>query len=309
MQLDEQRILTLAHRFFVQGSMHKSTYGGAPLIEFNRLRKSDVVFPSPLQADADLISAVAGIGFFHYGPPMWRIGSVEPLKALQDESQRRPVIDRILAEYRNIDLAPHQTFYRLRKCVPRPSEPSEYDSPPEAVCGTGRLDSPKLPVLYGSPDLEVCVHECRVTAEDVLHVATLNATRVLRLLDLTALLKEDATSFESLDMAVHMLFLAAAHSYPISRAIAEAARSAGFDGLLFPSYFSLLRTGAPYLETFFGLSSRVFPGAAEREAGKIMPNIAIFGRPVNDGRITVRCINRLFLRQVGYDLGFGPANL
>ncbi len=36
MQLDEQRILTLAHRFFVQGSIHKATYGGAPLIEFNR---------------------------------------------------------------------------------------------------------------------------------------------------------------------------------------------------------------------------------------------------------------------------------
>lgn len=80
-------------------------------------------------------------------------------------------------------------------------------------------------------------------------------------------------------------------------------------GLLFPSYFSLLRTGAPFLETAYGLSTRVFPGSASHEAGKVVPNIALFGRPIADGRVDVRCINRLYLRQAAYDLGFGPAEI
>lgn len=45
------------------------------------------------------------------------------------------------------------------------------------------------------------------------------------------------------------------------------------------------------------------------EAGKIVPNIALFGRPVEDGLIHVRCVNRLYLRQVAYDVGFGPAEI
>jgi hypothetical protein len=36
--------------------------------------------------------------------------------------------------------------------------------------------------MYASPDLEVCVHECRVTAEDDLYVATLGAVSSLRVL-------------------------------------------------------------------------------------------------------------------------------
>ena len=72
--------------------------------------------------------------------------------------------------------------------------------------------------MYGSQDLPVCVHECRVTAEDELYVATLSPTRDLKLLDLSVLLREeDGTEFDSLDMAVHMLFLAGKHSYEISR--------------------------------------------------------------------------------------------
>jgi len=63
--------------------------------------------------------------------------------------------------------------------------------------------------LYGWPDLQVCVHECRAIAEDELFVATLAPTRTLTFLDLTEVLQEDGvTEFESLDLAIHMLFLA-----------------------------------------------------------------------------------------------------
>lgn len=97
---------------------------------------------------------------------------------------------------------------RLRKRPQHPSAANEYDSPPSGCRGGGRLDSEDFPVLYASQDIEVRVHECRVTVEDDLFMATLAPTRPIRCLDLTAVLEEDGcTEFERLDMAVHMLFL------------------------------------------------------------------------------------------------------
>jgi hypothetical protein len=306
-KLDAERGQFLAYRFFVVGSLHRTQYGGAPIIQFNSYRQTDIDVSGFHGPDALLLSKILGIGFFYYGPPLWAVGEVEPLKALEEAESRAPVIERILAEYPRHILTPNQPFYRLRTGVAAPAEPGQYDSPPDQFCGAGRLDAPGFPVLYGSKDLELCVHECRVTVEDRAHVVTLKATQDLTLLDLTTLLEEDVTSFESLDMAVHMLFLAGKHAYPIARAIASAAAAAGLDGILFPSSFSLLRTGQPFLETAFGLSTRVYPGATEREARKVAANIALFGRPIADGRVSVACINRLYLRQAAYDLGFGPA--
>lgn len=73
----------------------------------------------------------------------------------------------------------------------KPEDFREYDSPPAVAIGAGRFDAPLFPVLYGSQDLPVCLHECRVTAEDELYVATLSPTHELRLLDLSALLPEE----------------------------------------------------------------------------------------------------------------------
>jgi len=162
-------------------------------------------------------------------------------------------------------------------------------------------------VLYGSQDLQVCVHECRVTADDESFIASLIPTRDLRLLDLTHLLEEkDVTEFESLDLAVHMLFLAGKHAYEITRAVAAAARDAGFDGLIYPSYFSLLRTGAAPFATIYGISIRKFPGLAAHAQAQTIPNFAIFGRPIQQGSVAIHCINRLILNQAEYDLVFGP---
>lgn len=73
------------------------------------------------------------------------------------------------------------------------SGPSEYHAPPVGHRGNGRLDAEDFPVMYASQDVEVCVHECRVTVEDQLYMATLAPVRDLRLLDLTAVLEEDVT--------------------------------------------------------------------------------------------------------------------
>jgi hypothetical protein len=241
------------------------------------------------------------------------LGRTEPLKALQDPARRNDVIRRIVAEYSTISFATHSTLYRLRQNPEKPIEAHEYDSPPDELLGRGRLDTPGLPVLYCAQDIEGCVHECRVTVEDELYIATLRPTRALKLLDLTELLldEEGITEFESLDLAVHMLFYAADHSYPISRAIAMAANQSNFDGLIYPSYFSQVRSGLISTETVgYGISvrhaARHFPRLLGHAKSGIYPNVALFGRPVRDGVVEIACINRLILRKAAYDIHFGP---
>jgi hypothetical protein len=163
--------------------------------------------------------------------------------------------------------------------------------------------------MYGSQDLQVCVHECRVTAEDNLFVATLQPKRDLRLLDIAHLLPEQKTEFESLDMAVHMLFLAGNHSYPIAREIALAAHKAGFDGLVYPSYFSLLRTGGMPFETVMGISHRRISQFAEYDRAKTIRNLAIFGRPIQSDLVGVLCLNKLIMHKIDYGIHFGPVGV
>ncbi|QQZ39821.1 RES domain-containing protein [Pseudomonas sp. SK3(2021)] len=44
----------------------------------------------------------------------------------------------------------------------------KYDSPPIALAGYGRLGSPGFPIMYGSQDIDVCIHECRASTESPL---------------------------------------------------------------------------------------------------------------------------------------------
>lgn len=303
-------LITLAQHFFVWGSVHRFRYGAAPAIEFNDRRETDIAMPKSLCTDVALFEDVLGIGFFFYGPRFWMLGEIEPLKSLQEEKSRNEVIDRILREYGSKKLTDKDQFYRIRKICKDsevPSDNSQYDSAPVEL-SSGRLDTPERPVLYASPDLQTCLHECRVTAEDDIFVATLKPTRDLELLNVATLLDEpkQVSEFESLDLAVTMLFLAGEHSYPITRDIAWAARCAGFDGLVYPSYFSLLRNGVKPFETTYGISHRRIPQYKKFEESKISPNLAIFGRPIGEGLLKVSCINRVVLSKVIYSFHFGP---
>jgi hypothetical protein len=308
-KLTKGHIEGLAWRFFVSGTTLRVDYGGAPVIQFNEhhFGKSDIT-PSPwLKGDIKLIENAAKIGFFHYGPRLWMVGEVEPLKDLQDPTKRAQVIARVLKEYPERTLAKDSPFYRLRVGPRRPADPGEYDSPPTEQAGMGRFDSVGFPVMYGSQDIDICIHECRATAEDEIFVATLKPERDMRLLDLTHVLSEDVTEFESLDMAIHMLFLARSHSYEIARAIALSTKHAGFDGVIYPSFFSLIRTGGHPFETAYGLSLRRFHPQAEAYGCAFMiPNFALFGRPLENLSVRVHCINRLVLTQIGYLGHFGP---
>jgi hypothetical protein len=305
-KLTARQIEVLAYRYFVRGSLCRVEYGAAPVIQFNKSQTTEIHISPWLADDVRLLEKTIGIGLFYYGPRQWMLGEIGPLKALEEGATRPDVVQRILTEYPKIEFTPEQRFYRVRVAPAHPEEASEYDSPPIGVAGKGRLDEPKYPIMYGSQDLEVCIHECRVAAEDEVFVATLSPTRNLRLLDLTEILNEDVTEFESLDLAVYMLFLAGKHSYYISREIAVTARAVGFDGLVYPSYFSMLRTGGAPFETVLGISHRRIPQYGEYEKSKIVSNLALFGRPINSGDVRVVSIDRVILRRVQYGFHFGP---
>jgi len=308
-KLTKEDIESLAWRFFVGGTTIRADYGAAPVIQCNpqHYGKTEITTSPWLINDIALIEKTTQMGFFYYGPRLWMVGEVEPLKSLIAPSTRELIIDRILKEYPEYKLPTETKFYRLRVNPERPNYSSEYDSPPIQFAGNGRLDSANFPVMYGSQDLDICIHECRASATDDIYVATLKVNRELRLLDLTHLLEEDVTEFESLDMAVHMLFLAKSHSYEISRAIALAAKNAGFDGLIYPSFFSLIRTGGHPFETVYGMSiRRIHPERNQYSEAFIIPNFALFGRPLEDDQVSVQCLNRLVLTQIGYQGYFGP---
>jgi RES domain len=297
----------LAYRFFVWGSLWRARFGAAPLIQFNEHQTTSIDIASSLKLDVKLIERILGVGFFHYGPRLWMVGEIEPLKALQAKRTRAKVIQRIVDEYPTKQLSVTDTFFRIRVNPAIPDSESQYDSPPDAHTGRGRLDSLGNPVLYASSDIEICIHECRVSAEDEIFVATLAPTTTLRLLDLTHLLIEkNVSEFESLDIGLQMIFLAGKHSYRLTRAIAEAARGAGFDGVIYPSYFSLLRLGHMPFETVYGISHRRIPQYQEYEQSKSIPNLAIFGKPISEGKVSVSCINRVILSRVSYDFHYGP---
>ena len=298
----------LAHRFFVWGSIHRCDYGAAPVIQFNEHQKTSIAVSPWLVNDVKLFEEALGVGFFHYGPRLWMVGEIVPLNDLQDREKQPKIIDRILDEYPSRILETSRELYRIRKDPKHPHDPSEYDSPPDGAASHGRLDSEFVAALYTSEDLDVCTHECRITAEDEIFVATLRPTQPLKMLDLTVLVKEEVTEFESLDLAVHMLFLAGQHSYPITRNLSVAAKKAEYDGVIYPSYFSLLRLGIMPFQTTYGLSNRRIPQFQEYEQNTAVPNAAIFGRPIAERRIQVKCINRLVLSQVAYDFRFGPVS-
>jgi hypothetical protein len=305
-KLDADTLWHLAHRFFVWGTLHRVEYGAAPLVRFSSGMETGIKLSPWLEHDVHLFEKALGVGFFLYGPRLWMVGFIEPLRALEDNKTRSLIIQRILSEYPTTQLTPDRIFYRVRTNPTEPSSSAQYDSSPSEFLGRNRLDSANLPILYSSEDLPVCLHELRVAAEDNIFVASLRAKKSLHLLDLTEVIDENVTEFESLDLAVHMLFLAGKHSYNICRDIALAAHAHGFDGLLYPSYFSLLRTGFMPFETSYGLSLRKYSKSKDYEKSKMIPNIALFGRPIQQDIVAVHSINKVILRRVDYDFHFGP---
>ncbi|MES2799309.1 MAG: RES family NAD+ phosphorylase [Bacteroidota bacterium] len=279
--LSNEDLYNIAQDYFVHGSFYYSEYGGAPIIQFNEYQTTNVKFSKYVKSDIKIFERALGVGFFYYGPRMSYFGEIEPLQNLKKSSSSQEVLDEIISKFPQKEISQNDTFYRLRTKPEKPHLIREYDSPNLNKSGKGRLDSTDFSVLYASTDIEICLHECRVSILDELYVAKLRPTKTLRILDLTAHIEEEGTEFESLGLSIFYLFRAEDHSYEICRQISKHAYASGFDGIQFPSYFNKVKT-ANY------------------------SNIAIFGRPVEKGLLTVESIDRVQINTVDYGYSYGP---
>jgi hypothetical protein len=278
-KLDVGLLNNLCWKFFVSGSYTKTQYGGAPVVQFNELQKTEIAVLENLEYDIKLIEKILNVGFFYYAPRLFMLGEVEPLKKLHNDNENLEILNKIISLYPTKVLEEKEKFYRLRVDPEKPFEKNQYDSPPKS--GNGRLDLENLNILYGSNNIEICIHECKVSLKNELYIATLSPTQNLKLLDLTTLIDEKEDEFNSLNLALHFIFNAESHSYEICQKISKHIFNKGFDGLIYPSYYSSIK------------SSRI-------------SNIALFGRPVNDGKVKVININRLQLEKIDYKFHFGP---
>lgn len=306
--LTQQTAVSLAYRFYALGTMHEADYGRAPLLVFNEHNKTTSNIKSANIPDLETFEEILGMGFFEYGPPLWMLGEIEPLKALRKKRQRPAIVHQILEEYPPFIFPKDRAFFRVRvNPSGNPSQQSQYDSPPKDISfENGRWDSKKLPAMYCSPDIQTCLHECKVHVSDNAYMASLVGEKDLKLLDLTHHLEESGDWFNSLDLAIQYLFQAGTHSYDISRAIALGAKEAGYDGLFVPSHFSSLRTGHHYFQAIKGMPVRAIPQLRDQQRTKLVPNLVLFDHPIIEGKVKVLSVNRVHMERAQYTLRFGP---
>ncbi|MEP3673124.1 MAG: RES family NAD+ phosphorylase [Hyphomicrobiales bacterium] len=272
--------------FFGNGSFSRTEFGGANRLASNTMRhgKREVCLPPWLEADAHLLEDHLQLGLFRYGPALWRIGEIDQLIDLRNPRKRESAVASLVDQFPAHTLEEGFEFFKIRKDIKLGQEHNnnQFDSAPLKRSQYGRLDSKSLQVLYGSENLEICAHECRITIPDECFVASLSLLRPMHILDLASPSNDEAdTEFSSLDLATQFLFSASITSYPITRSIAAYAKKEGYDGIRYPSYFSLIKP-------------------------ETVPNIALFDTPIASNWVEVRCINRVFLRSAQYDLRLGP---
>jgi len=245
---------------------------------------------SEAQADWDLIQSKISGRLFYRSPKLFFLGITNHFGWYQSLS-KEVVRNDIVPKLRFTDVHPTAPFYRIRINVTEPNkfDEAQYDAPPNLRRrGFGRFDNPKLPLLYGSPNLQVCIHECRVTLADQTFVATLAPTRTLRLIDLSGNYDqvEDTGPFDDLFWFFRGLMNASSPNvYRYCRRIAQTIKDiTDADGFVYNSYYT---------------------NVAGDTGGKAF-NYALFGRPISEGKLKVVSINTIRLSRITYDYHLGP---
>ncbi|WP_158543350.1 RES family NAD+ phosphorylase [Dyella psychrodurans] len=293
--IDPQVAEELMHKFFVRGSIPPEVGGPAPIFQFNRYHHvGEVTFATELDSDLERLSTLLGVGLFHYGPPLWRLGYTNYYQTLRGHSgvpiqgeERERIFHDIIRRCGATDLEPEKDLiFRVRKGEGlAPALASEFDSPPIGKDTSGRYESPGFPIFYGADDVETCLHESRVTLSDSIAVATFSPSKELKVLDLDDGIDDSSASnpFDRVDILLRRLAYAGKHDYDLCRELAAMIYAQGYDGFFFTSYF----------------------GQAHK---KRLRNIALFGHPVSDGKLLLKSVNRVRLLHVGYEFEFGPHN-
>lgn len=273
--------------FFVSGSYIAESM--APVYQSNSVNSDPARFDPTLEPDAQLARALTGEVVFHYGPPLWRVGEVNLKHEFAEGGEIRERAARgLVAAAHSMFLPVGTRLFRIRK-NPKADEsivtPAAFDPPPAEIAREpGRWDDGSLPVLYASDDIELCLHECRVIVADEIVVATLQVARPLKLLDMTSQIEDGGpTPFEDPNIFARFLSLNRdADWLGYARTVSRAAHAAGFDGIRYTSYYAQAKHDASAL------------------------NVALFGRPISEGALSLQSVNRLRVTDARYAYAFGP---
>lgn len=283
-------LFDLVFRFFVRGSYYHGLGGYAPvLISGSGPQDQDIVLREDTKHDWDLIRSVSNQSLGYHGPPLWRLGytehwDVDDIGQEIEWTVTEKGAERAISEAPIRELSLGSELYRIRLNLNEEEEINDYefDTPPTGVQrALGRFDSEDVPVFYAGRNIDVCLHEMRLSNRDAVTVATCRILRNLRLLDITGDdCKRGETPFED----PHYFFAGLVFSndrLKECRFLARKMRDAGFDGFLYQSYH------APLMYS---------PGV----------NVALFGWPIRDGKVSVRSMNNVFISRIKAEYELGP---
>lgn len=287
-KLNEDNIYELCSTYFVDGSYHKTDYGGSPLFIINNTPNEPYtdLFNNHIRSDIRLISRKMHLTPVLYGPPMWRVGVSEWIDKLTSNNYqiRRQAINKLICRCNKKEISVGQELFRIRTNIENPTNDLFFDAPDYQKIGNGRFNIKNDVVFYASFDVETCIHECRVNMEDIIYVATIEPCEKLCLLDLSNINEDESEEvpFEYLPMIVNQILHAGRRSYCITRLLSKVAKEKGYDGIMYPSYFNNVRDST-YI------------------------NVALFGQVISHGIVRVKSIDRVQLSQVEYKYDFGPS--
>jgi RES domain len=276
-------------QFFVQGSLVVGTM--APIYEVNTKNPDPACFDPTLQLDASLASMLTGQTVFYNAPPLWRVGETN-LKYECDKggTARTSALENLVSRVPRLVIPSGTSLFRIRS---NPEldvtivRPEAFDPPPASVERVrGRWDDGSSPVLYASDDIELCLHECRVAVGDDIVVATLRFERDIKLLDLTAdIACADPSPFEDLNIFAEFLSISRDENWlSYARSVAAEAQRCGLGGIRYKSYFAQ---------------------AKQKTSSK---NVALFGRPLAAGLLSLQSINNVRLADAQYKFALGPVS-
>ena len=292
----QEQVDALIERFFVHGST-APTGRWEPIYRHSNevlQNEDDLRFDRTLRADYALLCRHDPGTLFLHAPRTWRLGYTtierQLTEALETPGQRgieaaRDRLDHVIDYCRITTVPPDAYLYRIRRNVEQPYEVSEYDSP--QVTRPSRFTDGSVPVLYAAFDVETCLHEGRVLAEDTITLATLQPTRTLRVLDLTNVPYDPPEPREggeggNIFYFANSQLIFGVHSPPGQR-LGVRCRERELDGIVYPSYFSGVRP----------------------DRGRFA-NIAVFGHPVQEGQLRLHSLNNVRIDTIHYAFTHGP---
>lgn len=284
--LDIDRLVDSARQFFVYGSVLAETL--APVYNIGEVDFGLATLDPTIASDAILLKDVTGLTVYDNAPPLWRLGYTTHYHQFKQGSITSAA-DALVKTGEECIVDTSMDLYRVRLNMPTgPTllDPETFDPPPdEMVRIPGRWNADTTPVLYVSDDVELCVHECRATLSDEIVLASMRPTRPLRVLDVSAGFGSPSDDrFEDGQMFADFMSRSRSGEWlDICRAVGASAKKAGYDGVKYTSYYSF---------------------AMDEESGT---NLALFGRPIAEGKLALHSVNRLRMEAVKYRVIFGPA--